>query len=156
MSGRAPSGVIADLYDLGDPDGASMPLWLATRRAAIVLQPPEQLALCLPTTSGLDRPLRRADAQRQLPLFATTPETRAAVAARPPLAKQMQARLPARLESAHVARDLVAQACHTWHLPQLLQRSRLVMSELVANAVVHAGTHPRRQSRLGHRAPSQE
>ncbi|GGN19287.1 hypothetical protein FHR83_003967 [Actinoplanes campanulatus] len=34
-----PAGIIADLYDLGDPDAASMPLWLAARRAASALRP---------------------------------------------------------------------------------------------------------------------
>ncbi|MEV8505045.1 ATP-binding protein [Actinoplanes sp. NPDC051475] len=135
-----PSAIIADLRDLGDPDGTSMPLWMAARRAAIVQQPPVQLALCLPTTAGLDRRMRRAGAQQHLPLFATMPEARAVVAARLPLAEQMQARLPAQTASARAARDLVARACHAWNLPRLLIRTRLVMSELVANAVEHAGT----------------
>jgi anti-sigma regulatory factor (Ser/Thr protein kinase) len=135
-----PSAIIADLHDLGDPDGTSMPLWLAARRAAIVQQPPIQLALCLPTTAGLDRRMRRAGAHRHLPLFATMPEARAVISARLPLTEQIQARLPAQMASTRAARDLVTRACHTWHLARLLTRARLVMSELVANAVEHAGT----------------
>ncbi|MDI6104137.1 ATP-binding protein [Actinoplanes sp. NEAU-A12] len=48
-----PVAVIADLYDLGDPDAASMPLWLAAHRAASVLRPPVPFAVCLPTASEL-------------------------------------------------------------------------------------------------------
>ncbi|MEV6600107.1 ATP-binding protein [Actinoplanes sp. NPDC051346] len=135
-----PSAIIADLHDLGDPDGTSMPTWLAARRAAVVQQPPVQLALCLPTTAGLDRRLRRAGAHQHLPLFATMLEARAVVTARLPVAEQMQTRLPAQMRSARTARDLVTRACGRWHLPRLLLRARLVMSELVANAVEHAGT----------------
>lgn len=38
------------------------------------------------------------------------------------------------------ARRLVAQACAIWDLPHLLRHAELIASELVANAVLHAGT----------------
>lgn len=137
---QPPSAIIVDLHHLADPEGASVPLWLAARRAAIVLQPPVQLALCLPGAVGLDRQLRRSGAEWHLFMYATMPEARAAVAAKLPLAEQLEARLPPQPSSAAAARDLVVQACERWQLPGLLERARMVMSELVANAVEHAGT----------------
>jgi hypothetical protein len=73
-----PTALIIDLGDLIDPDGASLPLWLATRRACAVVRPPIGLALCLPNTTTLDRRLRRIGAQR-LPRFTTMPEARTAM-----------------------------------------------------------------------------
>ena len=78
--GERPFGVILDLRDLSDPDGLSLPLWLAARRAATVVRPPVQLALCLPGDTTLDRRLRRVGADR-LPRFTTMPGAREAMTA---------------------------------------------------------------------------
>jgi len=43
-------------------------------------------------------------------------------------------------DTASLARTLVADACAAWHLRELLHPARWVMSELVLNAVEHAGT----------------
>lgn len=48
--------------------------------------------------------------------------------------------LPPRAASASVARELVACACADWDLPGLADDLSLVVTELVANAVRHAGT----------------
>jgi DNA-binding CsgD family transcriptional regulator/anti-anti-sigma regulatory factor/anti-sigma regulatory factor (Ser/Thr protein kinase) len=42
--------------------------------------------------------------------------------------------------SAASARDLVARACHDWHLSTLLDRGVRIVSELADNAIEHAGT----------------
>jgi histidine kinase-like protein len=135
-----PAAIIADLRDMGDPDGASMALWLAARRAAVVMQPPVRLVLCLPTATMLDRRLRRLGSPQRLPVFVTMPEARAAVISRLAPTETLRATLPPEPASAGVARDLVTRACQAWRLPKLLHRAQLVMSELVANAVQHAGT----------------
>jgi anti-sigma regulatory factor (Ser/Thr protein kinase) len=57
-----------------------------------------------------------------------------------PLTDQLQQRLPPEPESARLARLMVADACHAWHLPHLRYPAQLVMSELVSNAVQHAST----------------
>ncbi|MFI5933786.1 hypothetical protein [Actinoplanes sp. NPDC051494] len=75
---RRPAAVIIDLYGLIDEDAASLPLWLAVRRAAAAVRPPIHVALCLPTTAALDRRLRRIGARR-LPMFATMAQARAAM-----------------------------------------------------------------------------
>lgn len=76
---ESPTSMIIDLTDLVDPDGVSLPLWLATRRACAVVRPPVALALCLPQATTLEHRLRHIDADR-LPRFTTMPEARAAVA----------------------------------------------------------------------------
>lgn len=48
--------------------------------------------------------------------------------------------LAAEPDAASLARVLVADACLAWRLPELLHPARRVMSELVLNAVEHAGT----------------
>ncbi|MEU8655377.1 hypothetical protein [Actinoplanes philippinensis] len=78
-----PDIIVVDLHGLEDGDAASLPLWLAARRAAGVLRPPVQLALCLPAATVLQIRLRRIGAHR-LPLYATMAEARAA-AANPPI-----------------------------------------------------------------------
>jgi anti-sigma regulatory factor (Ser/Thr protein kinase) len=132
------ASIIVDLHDLGDPHGLSLRFWSAMSREARLAAAPAQLALCVPTTTTLDSRLRQPNEHEPL-VYATIPEARTAIAGRLPRAHRFQARLAPRPASVRTARDLVTRACHAWHLPQL-QDARLVMTELVANAVVHART----------------
>ena len=54
-----PAALIIDLSDLDDPDGASMPLWLSERRAALALPTAVPLVLCVPPATALADRLRR-------------------------------------------------------------------------------------------------
>ncbi|MCW2601720.1 MAG: hypothetical protein JWM02_3549 [Frankiales bacterium] len=47
---------------------------------------------------------------------------------------------PPQPSSASAARDLVVSVCHDWHLEGLTDDLALVVTELVANAIRHAGT----------------
>jgi hypothetical protein len=47
--------------------------------------------------------------------------------------------LPPEPESAALARNLLGDACCLWDRPHLLHTGRLIMSELVTNAVEHVG-----------------
>jgi anti-sigma regulatory factor (Ser/Thr protein kinase)/anti-anti-sigma regulatory factor len=49
-------------------------------------------------------------------------------------------RLAATMDAPARARAFVRDACVTWHIDELASRAALVMSELVTNAVEHAGT----------------
>lgn len=49
------------------------------------------------------------------------------------------------------ARAMVAAACQTWHLPHLLDRAQLVVTELVTNAFLHARTEMEVAVALRHR-----
>src|SRR3954452_20083707 len=135
-----PAALIANLNDLEDPDGASAAMWLALRRTCIGLRPLVQLALCVASDTGVARRLRRFGADRYVPMFRTLSATRAAVTSRLPLTDLLQIRLPPDADSPSLARDLVGQACHGWNLGDLLYPARRVLSELVINAIEHAGT----------------
>jgi hypothetical protein len=83
--------------------------------------------------------LRRLGAARYLPVFGTMPQARAAVDTRSPLTDALRLRLSSEPSAASLARDLIGEACHAWGLVPLLHAGRAVMSELVSNAVEHAG-----------------
>ncbi len=136
-----PSAVIIDLQGLSDLDAASTTMWLATSRAANTLRPPAQIVLSMPPTRRLASHLRRLGAVRFLPIYATMKQARIAVASRLPVIQRLHLH-PLRPEpaSAGAAADAVTVACTAWALPDLVDPGRQVVRELVANAVVHAGT----------------
>ena len=135
-----PAALILDLRALDDATGSSASLWFTVRSQADAMQPPVQLAVCVQPDTPLAVRLHRLGAKRFLPIFATVAQASSALADRLAVPDRLQARLPACPESASRAGVLVADACRAWQLPQVLHRARLVMLELVTNAVEHAGT----------------
>ncbi|MBM2616425.1 sulfite exporter TauE/SafE family protein [Actinoplanes sp. LDG1-06] len=75
-----------------------------------------------------------------LPADFALPQARARLADARPLADQIQLRLSPELVAASAARDVVGAICKEWDMEPLLAPARLVASELVTNAVEHAGT----------------
>jgi anti-sigma regulatory factor (Ser/Thr protein kinase) len=132
-----PPALVLDLHHLDDPEAASASLWLTLARAAESMQPPVRLAVCLSPCSQL---AARLDAVWVVPTFATALQARAALTAGSMVPEDRRMTLPPEPDSAGRARALVTEACRSWDLPQLVFTGRLVMSELVANAVEHAGT----------------
>jgi hypothetical protein len=53
--------------------------------------------------------------------------------------KRMHVRLPADESSSATARDLVADACRQWSIPELAEDAQIIASELASNAVRHTG-----------------
>jgi anti-sigma regulatory factor (Ser/Thr protein kinase) len=98
------------------------------------------VALCLPPTTALAVRLHRLGAKRLLPIYDTVSQARAAVASGLLLTDQLQQRLPPEPTSAKQARLMIADACRAWHLTHLQDPAKLVISELVANAIQHART----------------
>jgi hypothetical protein len=135
-----PSALIIDLSDLSDPDGASMPFWLSERRAAAAQPAPVHLVLCIPPTTRLDGRLRRVGAHLLLPMFATMAEARLAVGKQSPMTDMLQLRLFPEPAAQNEAAHLLDKACQAWDLPRLLHPARAIMTQLVGNAVEHAGT----------------
>jgi anti-sigma regulatory factor (Ser/Thr protein kinase) len=131
--------IIVDLRDFHDLHGLSLRYWLAAQREARCGVLPVSLALCIPPAKMLGYRLRHHDAN-SLPLFATMGEARAAVVGRLRRSHRWQIRLAPVPVSVRAARDLAELACHTWQLHGLRDDAALVMSELAANAVEHAGT----------------
>lgn len=136
-----PAALIIDLEDLSDLDAASTAMWLAAGRAASALRPPAFVVLSMPPTRQLASHLRRLGAVRFLPIFATMKQARLAVARRLPDGPRLQLnRLRPGPGSPGVAADAVAVACAAWGLPDLVEPGRRIVTELVTNAVAHAGT----------------
>lgn len=135
-----PKAVIADLHELDDPRAASVAVWLAARRAAHDTRPPVLLVLSMPPESPLAGRMHRVGAPTYLPMYDTMPRARAAVESARPLVHLLQLRLAPEITSGSAARNLVTDACQGWGLVPLLHPARLVMSELVNNAVEHART----------------
>ncbi|MFI5908025.1 ATP-binding protein [Dactylosporangium sp. NPDC051541] len=83
--------------------------------------------------------LERLGVARQVPVHAGLAEAIAAHG-RLPGPRRVELALPALPAATASARELVDQACTTWRLPHLADTAALIVTELVANAVEHAGT----------------
>ncbi|GAA4931435.1 ATP-binding protein [Actinoplanes utahensis] len=138
-----PDGLIVDLSGLLDPHSESASTWTTARQFAAALEPPVHMALCVPPDLPLADHLQGLSAGRFLPVYARVGQARVALAGRIPGDDRLTATLWPEAEAPSLARDLVSDACLSWGLVRLLHPSRLVMSELVTNAVEHAGTEIR-------------
>jgi hypothetical protein len=135
-----PAAIIVNLSGLRDPTGASAPMWLASCQRATAMQPPVRMALTLPSDTPLADRLGRIGANL-IPAYRTTEEARAAVAGRTPYTDRLQsAGLPPDPAAVRTARGVVDTACDAWDFPELRYPGRLVITELVANAVEYART----------------
>jgi hypothetical protein len=135
-----PCAIVIDLQQLRDLDAASATMWLAASRAARALRPQVHLVLSVPPTRHLAGHLRQLGAVRFLPLYATAKQARAAIAGRLPNLQRLHFDLHPGPGAAAVAADAVAVACAAWGRPELVEPGRQIVTELVANAVTHAGT----------------
>jgi hypothetical protein len=135
-----PAALIINLHDLDDGDGVSATVWMSARMVGADMDPPVQVVVCVSTAVPVAARLHRLGARRMLPLYATMPEARSAAVSRLPLTERLVARMAPTTQAPSVARGLVAAACSAWSLPSLLYPAKLVVSELVLNAVEHAGT----------------
>lgn len=133
-----PDGLIVDLSGLRDDLAESAPTWVTAQRFAGRLAPPVQLALCVPPALVLADRLQRLSAGRFLPVYATARQARVALEGRMPLTERLVMRLTPEPDAPSLARDMVGDGCRAWDLHHLLHPGRLVLSELVTNAVEHA------------------
>lgn len=135
-----PTSIIVDLHGLDDIHGVSRRFWLAAGQAGERRTTPARLSLCLPSDTMLAFRLRRLDGHQRF-VFDTMTEARTAVAGRYSRLQRLQLRLAPAPGSVSAARELVAQACHAWQLPELCgDDAALIISELADNAVEHART----------------
>lgn len=82
----------------------------------------------------------RRELRDTLPIFDNRAAARKATIDVVPSPTRMHLHLPPLPTSPAVARSLVQYACGSWRLDRVADRARLIISELVTNAVVHAGT----------------
>ncbi|MET0422910.1 MAG: ATP-binding protein [Actinoplanes sp.] len=135
-----PEALIVDLSGLDDRRALSATLWADAQRRAAELEPPVELALCIPPQLPLADRMQHLAVRPHLPVYARVRQARVAIAARLPHTERLVRMLPPEVDSPSLARNLVSDACLNWRLTDLLHPSRLVMSELVTNAVEHART----------------
>lgn len=133
-----PGALIIDLQDVQDPYATSVSLWFTARRAGAAMDPPVEVAVCAPAETPIVDRLRRLGSALFLPVYPSVAQACAVMTERRPLTALIKMRLSADPWSAARVRALVTEACAAWDLPELADRARLVVSELVANAVQHA------------------
>ncbi len=135
-----PAGMIIELSALDDPAARSLPTWLTAQRHGAGLRPSVPVALCASADNPLAHRLQQLGSRRFLPVFARVRQARVAIADRLALTERLLLRLVASPDAVSRARDLVARACASWDLEQCSESGRLVVSELVTNAIQHTGT----------------
>jgi anti-anti-sigma regulatory factor len=97
------------------------------------------VVLCAPSPAAAAMLVRGRALLASVPICATLDEAVALVAAEPPTPAVYDDLLPV-AGAARRARELVTEACVRWDLPELVGPACIVLSELVNNAVEHAGT----------------
>ncbi|MBL7261573.1 ATP-binding protein [Paractinoplanes lichenicola] len=131
-----PSALLIDTAHLVDSGGDSAATWVRADRAADAIEPPVRVLLHVPGDTGLAVRLHRTGALRSLHVFPSLAATRDAAARR--LTGRFDLGLSPDPAAAATARAVVSEACEAWRLPDLVDRCRLIVSELVTNAVEHA------------------
>jgi len=130
-----PSGIVVDLAELTAADDLSLTVF--SRFAGTAAEWSDcPVALCAPSVA-LGAALDRMAIGRAVGVHPTRALAVAAVADTAPV--RYRRYLPARPTAAAHARRLVVQACAAWRLPHLADDAEVVVTELVANAVRHAG-----------------
>ncbi|MEV4347048.1 ATP-binding protein [Actinoplanes sp. NPDC049596] len=128
-----PAGLVLDLSAFEDPRAGSTSLWLTAAAQGERMEPPVPVVTCLVApnlTAGLAR----------MPRFASIRSARTAITSHRTMTSQVRLQLQPQPSASAGARQLVTAACEEWGMPMLLPRARLVATELVTNAVRHAGT----------------
>jgi len=135
-----PAGLLIDLNDLHDVDALSLRTWANVRSVGAAVDPRVLVALCVPAEMSLGHLLQRNVSRRYLPVYARRHQAGVALGNLIPASGRLVLHLDAEPHAPGRARRLVDQACRTWNLQHLEFDARLAVTELVANAVRHAGT----------------
>jgi len=135
-----PAALVINLLGVSDRHALSVPTWITACRVAESMSPPVRVVCCLPPDSPLTGRMRRLGAVRYLPVYDNLTEARAAASQGLILTDRVRLHLMPEVLAAALARNLVTDACAAWSLQTLLHPARLVMSELAANAIMHART----------------
>ncbi|WHT22038.1 hypothetical protein N8J89_13525 [Crossiella sp. CA-258035] len=132
-----PAGVLLELSGLRLGDEVALTVFQAlTRRAAE--WPAVPVALCS-VPPEMYAPMARIGMVRHLQVFPGPAEALAALVDGPPPTVLRDWYQP-HAAACHQARLVVAQACAAWQVEELSEAAVMVVNELAANAVCHAGT----------------
>jgi anti-anti-sigma regulatory factor len=132
-----PIAILVDAAGLTVEEDLSLTALLTSSRHAAAW-PGVPLLVCAPSRD-VRAGLRRLGVERHLTLCTDLDHGRAAAASRE-LPAQVSDRFPPAAASVRAARTLVSGVCDRWSLPVVVEPARLVTTELVTNAVRHAGT----------------
>ncbi|MGW0522069.1 ATP-binding protein [Crossiella sp. NPDC003009] len=132
-----PAGVLLDLTGLQLGDEVALTVFPALSRRAAEW-PAVPVALCS-VPQAIYAPMARIGLVRHLQLFPGPAEALATLAKGPP-PTVLRDWYPPEATACHQARLVVADACAAWRVEELSEDAVMVVNELVANAVRHAGT----------------
>ncbi|SCL28325.1 anti-anti-sigma factor [Micromonospora rhizosphaerae] len=131
-----PDALVADLTGLAVADRLALSVFAAAARRAADW-PAVPMVLCAPPPEAATW-LAESTACRVVPVRRDRAEATAAAGAA--AAPRLRARLEPVAGACRRARELVADACGRWNIPDLAGPASLVLTELVGNVVRHAGT----------------
>lgn len=132
-----PTSVIIDLSGVTSVDDVALTVFPALAETA-AQWPGAPVMLSSPVPEVADALDRMAVTQR-LPVHSTLREA-VAMAAKAPVPLRVHTRLQPTVEAPRIARELAYDACWDWGVPDAAVPVKIVSSELVTNAVRHAGT----------------
>ncbi|WP_199512787.1 ATP-binding protein [Nucisporomicrobium flavum] len=136
---EAPALLLIDLVGLTDPAGDSASTWRTVAQYAAEAGPPISVVVCAAGPAVRQR-MSGLSGEHAVELADTVD---AALAARPALDGGVHPQhmgLPAHPGASALARTMVTDACQAFRVAHLVHPARLIVSELVANAVQHTGT----------------
>jgi anti-anti-sigma regulatory factor len=133
-----PELILVDVSDLEAEDLALTALPMLARHAASV----GTVIIVFGPSPALRAQLHVTGTARQVPVAASR-SAALQLYARMPAAPQVDLVLPPHPTAAAAARELVDEACRRWRLGHIADVTALVVTELVANGVQHAGTQLR-------------
>ncbi|GAB1640841.1 ATP-binding protein [Krasilnikovia sp. MM14-A1259] len=131
-----PGALLVDLSDMQDAGATSLSVFTAVARQAATW-PGTAVLLCAPPEVAA-----RLQGGRYgvLAVHSSLDAARLAIAEGPPVTQRVIDHLLPVTGAVRHARDLATDACAKWGLPHLVGPACLIVSELVTNAVEHAGT----------------
>jgi anti-anti-sigma factor len=132
-----PDAVVVDLTELTTERDAGLGFLAAMARAAVAYAG-VSILLCTPSPQ-LRETFGQLGVTRQLPVCASLAEAMALARQSSP-ARRVRRQLPTGPMAGEVARDVLAEACLRWRIVDVVDRMATILTELVANAVLHAGT----------------
>ena len=132
-----PTSVVVDLSGITRVEDVALTVFPALARLAE--RWPGAPLLLAAAPPAVATALRRMAVAPPLPLH---PTVRAAVdvAAKEPVPLRVDLRMKPTVDAPRIARDLAYDICWEWGLPDAATPAKIVSSELVTNAVRHAGT----------------
>lgn len=130
-----PDALLVDVSELVVAEAQALSVFAAVRRQA-ALWPATPVLICRPVPQVAAQ--LAAGGYGRIGVFATVAEAMTAASARRPRSID-EVLLPVAGATGR-ARELVAEACALWDVPRVADTAALVASELVGNAVDHAGT----------------